>query len=158
MRVDPELISKIDTALENIRTQLKKAERENSSLYFQVRASLFRCQQACISIITSKLAAVRCDSRSPIALCKEGQIRPTWLFAHQLVPLLGIVAKSVWRPAQRVPPISDIATAAPASLVAPVLPPDDIEVVDPSWFGFVDGGMLLPCSCSTTSTAAMHYS
>lgn len=36
VKVDQELISKVDTALENIATTLKKAERENSSLYFQV--------------------------------------------------------------------------------------------------------------------------
>lgn len=39
VRVDKELISKIDSALDNIRLALTKAERENSSLYFQVSAS-----------------------------------------------------------------------------------------------------------------------
>lgn len=36
IKVDSELIAKLDAALDGIRTDLKKAERENSSLYFQV--------------------------------------------------------------------------------------------------------------------------
>lgn len=75
VRVDKELISKIDTALDNIRLALTKADRENSSLYFQ-----------------------------------------------------------------RVPSIGDVASPAPASLVSPLTPPEDIETVDPSWFGFLDDG------------------
>lgn len=45
VRVDKELISKIDTALDKIRLSLTKAERENSSLYFQVSASCHQPKQ-----------------------------------------------------------------------------------------------------------------
>ena len=40
MKVDQELIQKVDDALGGIDSALAKAERENSSLYFQVRRSL----------------------------------------------------------------------------------------------------------------------
>lgn len=36
VKVDSELVAKVDTALDSIRTDLKKADRENNSLYFQV--------------------------------------------------------------------------------------------------------------------------
>ncbi len=41
---------------------------------------------------------------------------------------------------QRVPPASDLAPPAPASLVAPVAPPDDLDTVDDRWFGFLQNG------------------
>jgi hypothetical protein len=72
VKVDRELIAKVDEALAGIGAALQKAERENSSLYFQ-----------------------------------------------------------------RVPPASDLAPPAPASLVAPVPPPEDLESVDDRWFGFL---------------------
>lgn len=37
VKVDKELISKVDAALQQIDADLKKADRENSSLYFQAR-------------------------------------------------------------------------------------------------------------------------
>jgi len=42
VKVDRELIAKVDNALEGIAATLKKAERENSSLYFQAC-----CSHAC---------------------------------------------------------------------------------------------------------------
>lgn len=41
---------------------------------------------------------------------------------------------------QRVPPASDLAPPAPASLVAPVAPPEDLDTVDDRWFGFLQNG------------------
>ena len=62
-------------------------------------------------------------------------------------PVLGVHAREglsrrPLRAPQRVPPASDIATPAPASLVAAMPPPEDVEAVDASWFSFLDGGAI----------------
>lgn len=93
VRVDSELISKIDSALDTIRVALVKADRENNSLYFQ-----------------------------------------------------------------REPPIEDVASPAPASLVSLIAPPEDIEKVDPSWFGFLDDSNRQRLSGSGPSGAYMGNS
>lgn len=43
-------------------------------------------------------------------------------------------------PPQRVPKAADLAPPAPAALVQPLPPPDDLEAVDPKWFGFLEDG------------------
>jgi hypothetical protein len=43
---------------------------------------------------------------------------------------------------QRIPKAADLAPPAPAALVQPLLPPDDLESVDPKWFGFLEDGEL----------------
>ena len=57
---------------------------------------------------------------------------------------------------QRVPKAADLAPPAPAALVQPLPPPDDLEAIDPKWFGFLEDGApawqglglgLLCCPC-----------
>ena len=52
----------------------------------------------------------------------------------------GLETTTVVSKTQRVPKAEDLAPPAPALLVAPVPPPEDLEAVDDKWFGFLADG------------------